>query len=210
MINEPATAIKLHDRDGTGRPSGVAEYDIGSKLKLLRQARKLTLRAVADEMGFSIALLSQIENNNVSPPIQTLWKLSRFYRVPIGSLFSESSEGKRFEIVRKGDRAAVPYPASGFGSRCGVFGKPPDAHRRDRKMVSGVATLSAPVPDATLYSFEGESFIYVLQGALAVLLDNEEIVLEEGDSIYFDTSMSHRMGPKTAAGCVLLEVSLPR
>ena len=45
------------------------DFNIGSKIKKLRKARKLTLQDVARETGFSPALISQIENNNVSPPI---------------------------------------------------------------------------------------------------------------------------------------------
>ena len=47
----------------------MVDYNIGSKIKKLRKARKLTLQDVAQETGFSPALISQIENNNVSPPI---------------------------------------------------------------------------------------------------------------------------------------------
>jgi len=43
----------------------MSEYNIGAKIKKLRLAKKLTLQAVARETGFSPALISQIENNNV-------------------------------------------------------------------------------------------------------------------------------------------------
>ncbi|MFZ4857338.1 MAG: helix-turn-helix domain-containing protein, partial [Desulfuromonadaceae bacterium] len=42
------------------------EFNIGAKIKKLRLSKKLTLQAVARETGFSPALISQIENNNVS------------------------------------------------------------------------------------------------------------------------------------------------
>ena len=52
----------------------MSEYNIGAKIKELRRAHKMTLQDVANEIGFSTALISQIENNNVSPPIATLSK----------------------------------------------------------------------------------------------------------------------------------------
>ena len=52
-------------------------YDIGGKLKTLRKARKLTLKQVAAATGFSLALISQVENNNIMPPIPTLAKFAR-------------------------------------------------------------------------------------------------------------------------------------
>ncbi|MCK5913067.1 MAG: helix-turn-helix transcriptional regulator, partial [Desulfuromusa sp.] len=57
------------------------EFNIGQKIKTLRKERKLTLQDVANETGFSPALISQIENNNVSPPIATLSKIARFFDV---------------------------------------------------------------------------------------------------------------------------------
>ncbi|HEX9873978.1 MAG TPA: helix-turn-helix transcriptional regulator, partial [Deferrimonas sp.] len=60
------------------------EFNIGVKIKALRKARKLTLQDVARETGFSPALISQIENNNVSPPIATLSKIARFFNVKVG------------------------------------------------------------------------------------------------------------------------------
>jgi transcriptional regulator with XRE-family HTH domain len=68
----------------------VVEYNIGSKIKELRKARKLTLQDVARETGFSPALISQIENNNVSPPIATLSKIARFFDVKKSAESSQS------------------------------------------------------------------------------------------------------------------------
>ena len=78
------------------------EFQIGAKIKKLRKARKLTLQDVARETGFSPALISQIENNNVSPPIATLSKLANFFDVKMGHFFedelarSDSIGGRHF------------------------------------------------------------------------------------------------------------------
>ncbi len=81
-----------------------SEFNIGAKIKKLRLAKKLTLQAVARETGFSPALISQIENNNVSPPIATLSKIARFFDVKIGHFFAEEEEECRYEIVRADER----------------------------------------------------------------------------------------------------------
>ncbi len=64
-------------------------YDIGGKLKTLRKARNLTLKQVAAATGFSLALISQVENNNIMPPIPTLAKFAEFYRVKMTYFFTE-------------------------------------------------------------------------------------------------------------------------
>ena len=63
------------------------EYNIGSKIKELRKARKLTLQAVARETGFSPALISQIENNNKEPNLSTLKTISSKLETPLPILF---------------------------------------------------------------------------------------------------------------------------
>ena len=78
----------------------MSDYNIGAKIKKLRLAKKLTLQAVAKETGFSPALISQIENNNVSPPIATLSKIAKFFDVKIGLFFADDEEECRYEIVR--------------------------------------------------------------------------------------------------------------
>lgn len=210
MLREHSTANKLQNRCNAGRLGGMAEYDIGSKLRELRLARKLTLRIVASEMGFSTALLSQIENNNISPPLQTLWKLSRFYEVTMGSLFAERDEGKRFQVVRNGDRTKL----NDIGT---VRGNPECGPRERRcarmfggRMFSSVVTLSEPVRNDSLCRFQDESFIFVLAGVLELSLGNDSILLEAGDSIYFDASTLQGMSPKTAAGCAILAVGTVR
>ena len=67
-------------------------YNIGVKLKNLRKSGKLTLKQVATATGFSLALISQIENGKISPPIPTLARLARYYRVEIGFFFVEEDE----------------------------------------------------------------------------------------------------------------------
>ena len=51
--------------------------------------------------------------------------------------------------------------------------------------------------ELTPYSHDGHEFDYVLEGTLKVHLDGKEIILEEGDCLYFDSNCKHYM---TAVG----------
>jgi transcriptional regulator with XRE-family HTH domain len=188
----------------------MVEYDIGSKLRELRLTRDLTLREVAREIGFSIALLSQIEKNNISPPIATLSKLARFFNVKMSSLFAEKDEERKFGIIRKNDRRVVSHVVSSAGNGHGYSYESFSARMRTKKMVPFLITLSEGIHDGTTYSHEGESFVFVLQGTLSMLLDQREIILEEGDSIYFDTSLEHRFRTGAGGEAQILEVTAGR
>ena len=67
---------------------------LGEKVKNLRLMRRYTLRQVSGMTGLSIALLSQVENNAVSPPVATLLRIARALDVNIGYFFREE-ESKR-------------------------------------------------------------------------------------------------------------------
>ncbi len=182
------------------------EYNIGTKLKKLRQSKKLTLQTVAKEIGFSPALISQIENNNVSPPIATLSKLAKFFDVKMSSFFTENDDEPRYEVIRKDDRKTVPRVISRAGTKHGYFYESFSFKMHNKKMEPFLITLSDKIQDNNTYSHEGESFLFVIKGTFELLLDNEQITLEAGDSIYFDTSMEHRFRSKDGSEVTVLEV----
>jgi len=169
------------------------EYNIGEKIKELRKARKLTLQAVANETGFSPALISQIENNNVSPPIATLSKIARFFEVKIGHFFEEEEDPRRYEVVRVSDRRVVSRVISKAGKGHGYTYEALSVHKLNKKMEPFVVTVEERSTDETMYNHEGEEFLLVMKGTAEVLLDDERIKLEAGDAIYFDSSMKHRL-----------------
>ncbi len=169
------------------------DFNIGAKIKRLRKARKLTLQDVARETGFSPALISQIENNNVSPPIATLSKIARFFDVKMGMFFEEQEEERKFEVVRRGDRRVVSRVISQSGTGHGYTYEALSFRKRNKKMEPFVLTVSERAAEETLYSHEGEEFLLILKGRAEVILEDQRMVLEEGDAVYFDSSLRHRL-----------------
>ena len=169
------------------------EYNIGIKIKALRKARKLTLNAVADETGFSPALLSQIENNNVSPPIATLSKIAHFFDVKIGHFFEEEKEVRHYEVVRAADRRIVNRVISKAGNSHGYVYESLSFYKLNKKMEPFIVKVLERSADEELYSHEGEEFLLILDGAAEIHLDGEHIKLNVGDAIYFDSSVPHRL-----------------
>ncbi len=169
------------------------DFNIGNKMKKLRKARKLTLQDVARETGFSPALISQIENNNVSPPIATLSKLARFFDVKMGHFFDEEETERRYEVVRRGERRVISRVISQSGTGHGYTYEALSFRKRNKKMEPFLLTVSERAAEETLYNHEGEEFLLILSGRAEVLLEEERILLEEGDAIYFDSSLKHRL-----------------
>lgn len=171
----------------------MSEYNIGAKIKALRSSRKLTLQDVANETGFSTALISQIENNKISPPIATLSKIATFFDVRIGHFFSELEEDIPFEVLRSSQRTVIPRVVSRDGSVHGYFYESLSVFKKNKKMDPFLLTLNEKVTNTDTYSHNGEEFLFVLNGAAELLLDGQRIVLNEGDSVYFDANLKHRL-----------------
>jgi len=171
----------------------MADYNIGAKIKELRRAKKLTLQDVANETRFSPALLSQIENNNVSPPIATLSKIANFFDVKIGYFFSENEDDCRFEVVRRDERTVIPRVVSQDGAKHGYFYEALSIRKKNKKMDPFLITLNEKVDNTDTYCHKGEEFLFVMKGSAELLLDDQRIILNEGDCVYFDAELKHRL-----------------
>ena len=61
--------------------------NLGKQLKEIREARKLSLKDVADALHMAISTISEYENNNIDPPSSKLISLLDFYNIePINFL----------------------------------------------------------------------------------------------------------------------------
>ncbi|MCK5912751.1 MAG: helix-turn-helix transcriptional regulator, partial [Desulfuromusa sp.] len=67
----------------------VKELQIGQKIRDLRQKQRMTLQDLSQTTELSKPLLSQVENDQVIPPLATLLRISKALRVPLQTFFEE-------------------------------------------------------------------------------------------------------------------------
>jgi len=169
------------------------EIRVGEKIKVLRERKGLSLKDLADSTGFSTALLSQMENHLVSPSLGTMIKLARAMGVKVGDFLGET-EGEPFTIVRKDERKNVSRFASKDGVKYGYSYESLGFDKKDRHMEPFIVTLEPATVKAMKTSVhEGEEFIFVLEGEMEVILGSHTDVLYPGDSIYYDSTIPHRV-----------------
>ncbi len=169
------------------------EIRVGEKIKIFRESKGLLLKDVADLTGFSTALLSQMENHLVSPSLGTLIKMAKALGVKVGDFLGET-QGEPFTIVRKDERKTVSRFASKEGVKYGYLYESLGHEKRDRHMEPFIVTLEPATVKASKTSVhEGEEFIFVLEGEMEVILGNHTDVLFPGDSIYYDSTIPHRV-----------------
>ena len=162
---------------------------IGERLRGLRDVLDLTAQEVADTIGISVEKYEKIEQGEVDITISNLMKIAHKYGVsPEELMFAEAPHMKSYSVVRKGQGMSVERTkAYKYQSLVGGF----VGHKADVFIVT-----VEPKPDAhTIYknTHAGQEFNLVLEGAMELLLGGKTIVLEEGDSIYFDSTKPHGM-----------------
>ncbi len=177
-----AAIVQLLKREGKVHPAADGNAGaIGAHLRQLRARRRLSLARVAQAVGISVGFLSALERSQMSGSVGTLRKLARFYKTNILDFFDasgassrqvrpaerkvlEAGEGVRMELLAWGDTVMEPH----------LFRIAPEARSGDP------------------YMHEGEEFIFVLRGELAIALDSQEYRLKTGDSFYFESATPHR------------------
>jgi len=167
-------------------------FAIGEKIKALRKSRRVTLKEIASATGFSTALISQIENNNVSPPIATLMKISKFFGVKISYFFEEKNLS--VEVVKSNERRKVKKVISPEGTDHGYIYESLSFRKKNRIMDPFILIVDPGMRyEDNLYNHDGEEFLFVLEGEVEMLVGNKKFILAKGDSIYFDSTEKHRL-----------------
>ena len=75
-------------------------FNFGGKVRGIRLKMGIRLIDLAEKVGYSISYMSQLENNKITPSIESLYKLSTFFGQPMGYFFEEFNNHNDF-VVKK-------------------------------------------------------------------------------------------------------------
>jgi len=197
-LNPPAI-VEMLKRDGTIRQSaGHATITLGSRLRQLRTARRLSLAEVAAAAEISVGFLSAIERSQMSASVGTLRRLARYYRTNILEFFDPAASNPR--LVRPADRKVLD---AGPGVHMALLAW------GNTVMEPHLFRLKPDAGSGESYAHEGEEFLFVLRGALRIWLAGKEYHLKRGDSFYFESSTPHRWKNPGPSETWLLWVNTP-
>jgi transcriptional regulator with XRE-family HTH domain len=158
---------------------------IGNRIRLLRQARKMTLQDLADATKLSPSMLSLVERGRAAPSIQSLVVLCSALNVTMSDLLATEPVDDEQVVVRTSDR---PFVKIGRDVIRRVL-------REDRSRGLSVAVNEyEPNTGSSLTrgAHSGFEYGYVLEGALTVELENVSYQLKAGDLIAFPSKRPHR------------------
>lgn len=162
---------------------------IATRLRGMREVLELTEQEVADSCRIPLEEYRAMESGTVDFSVNVLQTISRRYGISLDVLmFGEEPKMSSYFITRAGRgvsverRKAYKYEAlaSGF---------------RDRRLDPFIVTVEPAADDVPMHlnSHPGQEMNYVLEGRLLIGLNGKEIVLDAGDSLYFDAGLPHGM-----------------
>lgn len=181
------------------RPQAGREVALGPQLRRKRRERGLTLERAAAAAGVSPSFLSELERDQSGASMATLHRLLANYGTTFAALL-QGSGGRLASLKRSGSGAAV--------RNHGVLVE----HLADGQalMEPQRFTIEPNAGSEGSYAHEGEEFLYVLAGCFEVVLDErEQYLLEQGDSLYYPSSVPHSWRNPGAEAATLIWVNTP-
>lgn len=205
---------------GRGRGGSVPEYgEIGDRLRTARTARGLSLRTLADRLGVSPSLISQVERGLAKPSVNTLYALSRELDVSLDELLFEGrpavngrdggqaeAQAARATLIRRAGPAAGPSvslaaPLQRAAERKVIrLGSGVVWERLTTESVAGIDFLyvtyevgGASSPEHEFQRHGGHEWGFVISGSLGITIGFEDHELGPGDAISIDSTMPHRL-----------------
>ncbi len=163
---------------------------VGQRVHRVREEKGLTVEDVAQRTGLSSEYLGQIETDQLSPPLGALIKIAKALDMKFGRFIS-TGEVKPFTVVRKDERRVISRFTSAKGDQYGYTYESLAPDKKDRHMEPFMVTLVPSKARKELSTHAGQEFIYILEGAMEVILEDYTDVLYPGDSIYYDSSIPH-------------------
>jgi transcriptional regulator with XRE-family HTH domain len=158
---------------------------VGRTIRAERGARGMSLGDLARAAGLSKTILSRIEAGDGNPSIETLWRVSQAFDLPLGALL-EAGERPATQVVpaRSGRRLGADsgmtawlVHAEGQGHRSEVY---------DLDLPAGVVHPGRPhLPGTT-------ELVLCMKGRLRAGPDDDPHELGAGDAVWFAADVPHR------------------
>lgn len=168
-------------------------YRFGEKLRLVRERKGYTLKKVAEKIGVSESLISQIERNKVSPAIDTLMLLVEALEINLEYLFEEYKVTNPVKIIKTNERRKIKEDTVLYEELANHIGS-----NENNSMELYLITIPAKTTTHRgTYGHAGHEHGYIMEGNILLHYDSQIYELSEGDSVTFSASAPHTIENKT-------------
>ena len=162
---------------------------IAERLAGLRDALEITPEEMAGVCNLTPEQYMKLESGTVDISVSVLHQISQAYGVELTTLmFGDEPKMSSYFITRKGKGIAVERTkAYKYQSLAAGF--------MNRNADPFIVTVE-PKPDNEpihYNSHSGQEFNLVLEGRMMLSIDGKDLILNEGDSLYFNSKLPHGM-----------------
>lgn len=160
---------------------------IAARIRELREIAGVSVETLSKEFGIATEEYQNYETGDVDIPVSILYKVANRFGVELTEILTgESPRLHIYSLVRKGKGVGV--------ERRQQYKYQNLAHNFIHKKAEPFLVTVEPNEDQPSFnSHPGQEFNYVLEGTLRLIIDGHEVILQEGDSLFFDSGYQHAM-----------------
>lgn len=158
--------------------------NVGARVNALRRRSRMSLRALANEVGVSASTLSALERGVSQPNVGKLTHIAHALGTTTPDLLGVAVASEGQMVVRARERVVLPLATSGIHIE--------NLYRYSKVLQSQMVRVDAGCGSGAPMTHEGEDFLVVLEGQVDITLDLiESYRLSVGDSMTFDSERPH-------------------
>lgn len=168
------------------KAAGLADektIDVGKQIRLLREQRNFSQKALAEASGISRNTLSLIERGQTSPTVSTLKVLARALSVDI-SVFFRPFDETLIVFTKAGQRPQLQLE-HGVMADLGLG-------MLEQSVTPLLLELDSGARSGPALTHDGQDFVFCLKGEILYLLNGRGYILEPGDSLFFGGYIPHQ------------------
>jgi transcriptional regulator with XRE-family HTH domain len=190
-----------HDRTAVNGARGAAQIRIGARLRAARLAQKMTIDAVAAATGLTKGFISRLERDAASPSVASLVAVCDAVGLRVGALFDPPETA----VVRAGEGRPISFGAAGAQESLLTPGTQQQVEVIHSRLEGGGHG------GEELYTLDCDTeFVYVVEGALELVLESDTVTLDAGDAMTFPGRSPHTWRNSSATKpCEVLWVLSP-
>lgn len=178
---------------------------VGPRVHALRDAMGLSLRDLALRTGVSAPMLSQVERGETSPTLAVAAKIAAGLDLSLSQLL-RLDERQHVVVVTPAERRQGKGRAGGHKYQLLTPSLPGQRiELSEHTLKPGAAT--GGTDDPPMHEPGSRETVYLLSGAISLVIDGQERALKTGDTVTFDSDLSHHFVNHSKDQAVFLAVT---
>jgi len=172
--------------------------EIGMRIAELREICGFSCEEMAEALGIDMETYTAYEKSGEDIPIGAIFRIANKCGVDFTEIVSGAG-GKldTYQVVRAGEGLEI--------SRKPGYSYQDLAFRYGQKIMQPSLVTLGP-SELELNTHEGQEFDYVVSGCMKLFIDDREIILSAGDSVYLNPTHPHGFMALGGEACTFLAV----